>query len=150
MIQAQSTPLKENNLSPTAETILIVDDSPDNLHILGRILSDRGYKVNPAVDGQLALQFVQSTPPDLILLDIMMPKMDGYQVCKQLKASPTTKDIPVIFISALNEVFDIASKQKQRCARVKNACNWRLMPARWGCGTGRLAREKSITVLSGR
>jgi len=88
------------------ENILMVDDNPESLRLLSRILSKRGYKVRPTRDGKLALNFALSSPPDLILLDIMMPGMDGYQVCKQLKASPKTKDIPVIFISSLNEVFD--------------------------------------------
>lgn len=94
----QNTALQEN--------ILMVDDHPENLRLLYQLLSKRGYKVRPTRDGQLALKFALSTPPDLILLDIMMPGMDGYQVCEQLKACPQTKDIPVIFISALNEVFD--------------------------------------------
>ena len=94
----QNTALQEN--------ILMVDDHPENLRLLYQLLSKRGYKVRPTRDGKLALKFALSTPPDLILLDIMMPGMDGYQVCEQLKACPETKDIPVIFISALNEVFD--------------------------------------------
>ena len=94
----QNTALQEN--------ILMVDDHPENLRLLYQLLSKRGYKVRPTRDGKLALKFALSTPPDLILLDIMMPGMDGYQVCEQLKACPQTKDIPVIFISALNEVFD--------------------------------------------
>ncbi|TAG95795.1 MAG: response regulator [Oscillatoriales cyanobacterium] len=86
--------------------ILIVDDISTNLQLLAQILSEQGYKTRTAPNGQLALRSIDLTPPDLILLDIMMPKMDGYQVCQALKASPKTKDIPVIFISALNEVFD--------------------------------------------
>jgi DNA-binding response OmpR family regulator len=92
--------------SASKETILIVDDIPENLQLLAGMLSEQGYIVRLAPDGQLALQFVQVSPPDLILLDILMPDMDGYEVCKELKTSPTTQDIPVIFISALNEVFD--------------------------------------------
>ncbi|MEG5060172.1 PAS domain-containing protein [Microcoleus sp. A2-C5] len=88
------------------QNILIVDDHPESLRLLSQVLSKRGYKVRPTRDGKLALNFAQSTPPDLILLDIMMPGMNGYQVCEQLKASPKTKDIPVIFLSSLNEVFD--------------------------------------------
>jgi two-component system, NtrC family, sensor kinase len=95
----QTTPLLKGN-------ILIVDDVPNNLHLLSKILSRQGYKTRTAPDGQLALRSIESTPPDLILLDIMMPSMDGYKVCEILKASATTKDIPVIFISALNEVLD--------------------------------------------
>jgi two-component system, NtrC family, sensor kinase len=86
--------------------ILIVDDVPNNLHLLAKILSKQGYKTRTAPDGQLALRSIELTPPDLILLDIMMPGMDGYKVCQALKNSAATKDIPIIFISALNEVFD--------------------------------------------
>ena len=86
--------------------ILVVDDNLPNLRVLVEILSQEGYKVRPAPNGELALMSVQSTLPDLILLDIMMPEIDGYEVCSRLKASSLTKDIPVIFISALNEVFD--------------------------------------------
>lgn len=88
------------------ETILIIDDSPDNLNLLSRILSDTGYKVNLAPSGKLAFSFMQSHRPDLILLDIMMPKMDGYAVCEEIKKYPQNHDIPIIFISALPEVFD--------------------------------------------
>ncbi|MBE9095322.1 PAS domain-containing protein [Tychonema sp. LEGE 07203] len=88
------------------QNILIVDDHPENLRLLSQFLSKRGYKVRPTRDGKLALKFARSTRPDLILLDIMMPGMDGYQVCEQLKSCPKTKDIPVIFISSLNEVID--------------------------------------------
>jgi len=95
----EATPLLKGN-------ILIVDDVPTNLHLLAKILSKQGYKTRTAPDGQLALRSIELTPPDLILLDIMMPGMDGYTVCKELKASATTKDIPVIFISALNETLD--------------------------------------------
>lgn len=92
--------------SASKETILIVDDIPENLQLLAGMLSEQGYIVRLAPDGQLALQFIQISPPDLILLDILMPDMDGYEVCQELKTSPTTQDIPVIFISALHEVFD--------------------------------------------
>lgn len=92
--------------SASKETILIVDDILENLQLLARTLSEQGYIVRLAPDGQLALQFVQSNEPDLILLDILMPEMDGYEVCRELKISSKTQDIPVIFISALHEVFD--------------------------------------------
>lgn len=86
--------------------VLIVDDTPNNLHLLTEILTQRGYKVRPAVNGTFALATAHKHPPDLILLDIMMPDLDGYQVCQALKANERTRDIPVIFISALHEVFD--------------------------------------------
>ncbi|MEG4987474.1 response regulator [Microcoleus sp. BR0-C5] len=86
--------------------ILVVDDTPENLRLLTGILSEKGYQVRPVPNGKLALSAAQKIPPDLVLLDIMMPEMDGYQVCQQLKASEITKDIPVIFISAINDVLD--------------------------------------------
>ncbi|MGB7272311.1 MAG: EAL domain-containing protein [Geitlerinemataceae cyanobacterium] len=86
--------------------ILIVDDSPENLHLLTRILTKRGYKVRQAKNGTMALQSAMVLPPDLILLDIMMPGMDGYEVCQRLKANPKTVETPVIFLSALNGVLD--------------------------------------------
>jgi two-component system sensor histidine kinase/response regulator len=86
--------------------ILIVDDTPDNLRLLSAMLSQRGYKVRKALNGQTALKTAQTVPPDLILLDINMPGMNGYEVCQALKAQEQTRDIPVIFISALDDVLD--------------------------------------------
>ena len=89
--------------------ILIVDDVDDNLAILGDLLRFDGYVVESAKSGELALKQVQESPPDLILLDILMPGMDGYEVCTQLKADENTSDIPVIFVSSMT---DIDSKVK--------------------------------------
>lgn len=86
--------------------ILIVDDIPENLRILFAMLSERGYDVRRTVDGRQALNAVRAEPPDLILLDIKMPNMTGYEVCQALKASAETADIPVIFLSALDETSD--------------------------------------------
>ncbi len=86
--------------------ILVVDDTPANLHLLVEILRHAGYKVRPTKNGQRALLVAEKEHLDLILLDIVMPKMDGYEVCEQLKADERTYDIPVIFISALDEPFD--------------------------------------------
>ncbi|MGL4376162.1 MAG: response regulator, partial [Microcoleaceae cyanobacterium] len=86
--------------------ILIVDDTPANLRLLTRILSGEGYEVRVASSGKQALRSVESKPPSLIILDIMMPEIDGYQVCQQLKAKPETCEIPVIFLSALDEVMN--------------------------------------------
>jgi diguanylate cyclase (GGDEF)-like protein len=88
------------------QSIVIVDDMPDNLRLLTGILYEQGYKVRPAPSGTRALATIQKEPPALILLDIMMPDMDGYEVCRQLKADKDSSDIPIIFLSALNEVFD--------------------------------------------
>jgi len=93
-------------MSQSKGNILIVDDIKENLRILSSILTEQGYQVRPALSGQLALTAVQESPPDLVLLDIMMPGLDGYEVCRRLKANEQTQDIPVIFISALDEVFD--------------------------------------------
>jgi len=86
--------------------ILIVDDTTENLQLLSNILKDSGYKVRPATSGKLALKAVETKQPDLILLDIKMPDMDGYEVCSILKNDPNTKDIPVLFISALSDIND--------------------------------------------
>lgn len=86
--------------------ILIVDDTPANLQLLSKMLAEQGYRVRPVLEGSLALAATQAEPPDLILLDIRMPEMDGYQVCERLKADPQTHDIPIIFISALDATQD--------------------------------------------
>ncbi len=82
-------------------TILIVDDEETNIDILVNTLSG-DYDIAVAMDGKSALEAVEEEPPDLILLDIMMPDMDGYEVCKRLKDNPETADIPVIFVSAFS------------------------------------------------
>ncbi len=91
---------------PNRGNILIVDDTPANLRLLASMLGERGYKVRPANNGMMALGAVHASAPDLVLLDVRMPGMDGYQVCRQLKADEQTRDIPIIFISALDEVED--------------------------------------------
>ncbi len=83
--------------------ILIVDDQPNNLRLLSTTLSNAGYKVKNAISAQMALMGIQATLPELILLDIMMPDLNGYDLCQQLKASPETQNIPVIFLSALDD-----------------------------------------------
>ena len=87
-------------------SILVVDDTPANLQVLAGMLKDRGYKVRPVPSGKLALLAAGRDPPDLILLDINMPEMNGYEVCEHLKTDDTLKGIPVIFISALTEPLD--------------------------------------------
>ncbi len=86
--------------------ILVVDDTTANLQLLTNLLAAQGYAVYPASDGELALEFVLSTLPDLILLDIRMPGMDGYEVCRRLKADGRTRSIPIIFISILEDEGD--------------------------------------------
>jgi CheY-like chemotaxis protein len=87
-------------------SILVVDDTPANLQVLAGMLKDRGYKARPVPSGKLALLAARRDPPDLILLDINMPEMNGYEVCEHLKADGALKGIPVIFISALTDQLD--------------------------------------------
>jgi PAS domain S-box-containing protein len=93
-------------IAETSAEILVVDDTPANLRLLTNILAEQGYRVRPALGGVLALRSVAMKPPDLILLDVRMPEIDGYTVCRHLKADPTVSAVPVIFISALNESTD--------------------------------------------
>ena len=87
-------------------SVLIVDDVAANLQVLAGMLDDRGYLTRPVTSGKMALVAAQNDPPDLVLLDITMPEMDGYEVCARMKANEKLKDVPVIFISALNETLD--------------------------------------------
>lgn len=89
-----------------AADILVVDDTPENLELLAEMLKRNGYKVRPVTGGVAALQAAKSAPPDLILLDINMPDMNGYEVCLRLKEDGALKEIPVIFISAMGEAMD--------------------------------------------
>jgi light-regulated signal transduction histidine kinase (bacteriophytochrome) len=86
--------------------ILIVDDTPDNLRLLSAMLTKQGFEVRKALNGLQAIASAQADLPDLILLDIRMPDMDGYEVCQQLKADPRTRSVPTIFISALDDALD--------------------------------------------
>ena len=92
--------------TPSRGDILIVDDTHSNLQLLVSMLKDYGYKARPVSSGPAGIRAAQSSPPDLILLDINMPQIDGYEVCKRLKADEKLKSIPVIFISGLNEPLD--------------------------------------------
>lgn len=89
------------------ETILAVDDTPANLHLLAGILLSSGYEVHLAEDGESALKAARAVPPDLILLDIQLPDIDGFEVCRQLKADTQTRDAPVIFISAYTDTDNV-------------------------------------------
>ncbi len=91
---------------PTAPNILIADDTPANLHVLADMLKQHGYKPRPVSSGALALQAARHSPPDLILLDVKMPGMDGYETCRQIKDDPHLAEIPVLFISGLNQPMD--------------------------------------------
>jgi sigma-B regulation protein RsbU (phosphoserine phosphatase) len=98
--------MSDNRKGEVAGDILVVDDTPANLRLLAKMLSERGYRVRPVPDGALALAAARAEPPDLILLDIRMPEMDGYEVCERLRADDPTRDVPIIFISALDATED--------------------------------------------
>lgn len=125
----------------TKAEILVVDDIPNNLRLLSAILTEQGYKVRKASNGRMALDSVRITLPELILLDINMPDLNGYEVCEHLKANEKTRQIPIIFISALDDVFDKVKaftiggsdyitkpfKREEVVARIENQLSiWRL------------------------
>lgn len=87
--------------------MLVVDDNEQNLELLQAYLDDLGCRIRTARDGLEAMAEVDAAVPDLVLLDVMMPRMSGFQVCERIKASPRTRDVPVIMVTALNEVGDV-------------------------------------------
>jgi two-component system, sensor histidine kinase and response regulator len=91
---------------PVRDSIMIVDDTIENLRLLADLLGEKGYEIRPATGGRLALQAAMRSPPDLILLDVNMPEMDGYEVCRQIKQQEALKDVPVIFLTALTDTSD--------------------------------------------
>jgi len=93
-------------MTPTTSTLLIVDDTPDNISVLFDFLTERGFKVLVGENGEAALEALSVEEPDLILLDVMMPGMDGFETCRRIKAMPGGKDVPVFFITALGEPYD--------------------------------------------
>jgi serine phosphatase RsbU (regulator of sigma subunit) len=99
-------PISSENNGKHSERILLVDDNPVNLRLIRRTLEGRGYDPLTAKNGEAALSVARKEQPGLILLDIMMPGIDGYEVCRRLKVDPATRDIPVIFLSSLNETKD--------------------------------------------
>jgi len=90
---------KAMSMDSHRKTILVVDDAPENIDLLVGLLKDR-YTVKAALNGTLALKICRSAPPDLVLMDLMMPEMDGYEACRQLNDDPVTAGIPVIFLSS--------------------------------------------------
>lgn len=96
---------REKSTSPAK--LLVADDNHQNCELLDAYLSEAGYQVDMVYDGQQTLDYVRKSPPDLILLDIMMPKVSGYEVCQRLKADPQTEHIPIIMVTALAEMGDI-------------------------------------------
>ena len=99
-----TTAIKERTI--LNRDILIVDDEIANLKLLAQLLDQQGYKVRPLNKPQLAIDSAIAQPPALILLDVRMPEMDGFEVCRRLKQDERTRDVPVIFISALQDVQD--------------------------------------------
>lgn len=102
--------MSDSNLPPidlANSTVLVVDDNEQNLELLVAYLEPLECRVEMAVDGVEALEKVAANTPDLILLDIMMPRMSGFECCRKLKSQPETRDIPVIMVTALNELGDI-------------------------------------------
>lgn len=87
--------------------VLIAEDNPQGVELLEAYLSDSGYEIQTACDGEETLRSVQKAPPDLILLDIMMPKISGFEVCKRLRADPATREIAVVMITALDQPSDV-------------------------------------------
>jgi two-component system, OmpR family, alkaline phosphatase synthesis response regulator PhoP len=102
----QTSPPNNESFLPQS-TVLIVDDNPQNIELLQAFLESLPVKIVTAVDGLDALQKVADHHPDLVLLDIMMPQMSGFQVCRRLKSDPKTRDIQVLMVTALNELGDI-------------------------------------------
>lgn len=139
----------------SAAHILIVDDNPNNLQLLMEALSGEGYQIHPTTSGELALQFAFRRMPELILLDIRMPGLDGFEVCRRLQANPATGDIPIIFLSALSESNDKAKafamggvdyitkpfQLVEVLARVRMHLRWRALRRELEAKNARLERE---------
>ncbi|MHC4076767.1 MAG: response regulator [Planctomycetota bacterium] len=101
------SPVNQQNDWQNTPAILVVDDNQQNLELLQAYLEDIDCETIPADDGLEALDIIANNPPDLVLLDVMMPKMSGFEVCRRLKNDPKTADIPIIMVTALNEFGDI-------------------------------------------
>ena len=90
-----------------SERILIVDDTPANIQMLMAILKKEGYQLSAATNGRQALEVIEKVAPDLVLMDVMMPDMDGYEACERIKASTRWRDLPIIFLTAKTDIADI-------------------------------------------
>ncbi len=99
-----ASPLK---VGVESQSVLVVDDNEQNLELLQAYLEDLGCEIRAARDGVEALASIDAKEPDLILLDVMMPRMSGFQACSRIKANPRTRDIPIVMVTALNEVGDV-------------------------------------------
>jgi two-component system alkaline phosphatase synthesis response regulator PhoP len=107
--------MKFDESKSPASKILIADDNVQNCELIDAYLADEGYELAVAYDGQQAMKRVEELQPDLVLLDIMMPKLSGYEVCQWMKSNPRTKDIPVLMVTALNEQGDIEKAVRAGC-----------------------------------
>jgi len=107
--------MQAENADRKHSKILIADDHHQNCELLDAYLSEEGYETFMAYDGKEAVEKVAECQPDLILLDIMMPKLSGYEVCEKMKSNPETKDIPILIVTALNEQGDIEKAVKAGC-----------------------------------
>ena len=96
-----------DSIATTSARILVVDDTPANIQTLTAILKEQGYLLSVATNGRQALEVIEKVRPDLVLMDVMMPEMDGYEACQQIKASPSQRDLPIIFLSAKTDTSDI-------------------------------------------
>jgi CheY-like chemotaxis protein len=128
-------------MSSQSGDILVVDDQPVNVRLLATMLSQLGYKVRKATSGEMALTAIQAEQPDLILLDITMPQMDGYTLCEILKKDPRTAEIPVIFVSALDEAMD-----KTRAFEV-GAADYVAKPFQWAEVQARVKTQLALRQL---
>jgi len=107
---APNAPTELPDIDPEAiagASVLLVDDHEQNLELLQAYLEELGCSTSMARDGAEAVEAVEKNPPDLVLLDVMMPKLSGYQVCEKIKSDPDTRDIPVIMVTALGEISDV-------------------------------------------
>jgi len=100
-------PALDQEIDVGSASILVVDDHEQNLELLQAYLEDVGCRVRPARDGREAIAAVEAEQPDLVILDVMMPKMSGFQVCSSLKGDPKTRDIPIVMVTALSDVGDV-------------------------------------------
>ena len=132
-----------NNTINTPFSILIVDDEAKNVQLLGNLLMENGYDVEFAMDGEKALEWIRSRPFDLVLLDIMMPGMDGYTVCAKLKKDKTKQHIPVIFLTAKTRTEDIVKGFEVGCS------DYISKPFRTPELLARVKKEVELKVLRG-
>ena len=107
--------MSANDIDLSGSRVLIADDNEQNRELLDAYLADEGYEILFANDGRETMDVVEANQPDLILLDIMMPRMSGYEVCEQIKADPEKQGIPVLMVTALNEMGDIEKAVTAGC-----------------------------------